>query len=837
MTGFFGRSRVLLPGGLRAPTRGSPTLFPRVLLLLGLLAAAGFRQESPAPLDEVLELMAAGSYPAARERLSTAGGRNPHVLRLRLELAARTGDEEGVRRLAGRLLDLYDSGALRSPGEIAEAAYAAWQLEQWKRANQLYLEAARGAGAPLWLYVDWGNLYLEKHNGAEAESIFRDALKASPQDGWSRWGTGDARLGVARALKAQQMAGVDVALAHVLKENPGNLDGHVLKGLLAMEAGDWKEAQDWIGRGLDGNPNYVPLLELECVLLHFQEKQEKQERFEERLRNLLEINPRNGNLYRIMGDFAALRRRMEEAIEYYREAVRRNPGEWPALAALGINLLRMAQEEEGKRVLERAYENDPYNVSTVNTLRLVDSFDRFVRHETPRYWLRLHGKEAGALEPYVRRLLDRSISFLEEKYRHQVGHKFLVEFYPDHEDFAVRALGLPGLGAFGATFGRILAMDSPSARPKGTYHWGSTLWHEMAHVVILSLSRDRVPRWLTEGISMMEERLAGPGWGDGLSPSLVRAYERGEIAPLKDLNKGFESPRTREHLQNSYLQAGLACRYMADRHGTEKVRALVEGFSRGLDLEESFQEALGISAADFDRDFLKELDRTLKPLVDRMKPPAILRGRGKSQSRDEYLKSLLEAANRDEENYFLNLALGETLDEAGRSDEAVPFLERAIRTFPDFATAESPYSLLARIHRRSGDTTKLIPILDQWFRAAPQLAENGLELARLLAAEDQVEPAVRVLEEVLYADTLNPEVHRLLGSLYLRLGRGPEAADEYRVLLELSPLDTADAHYRLARALDLAGDTAQARRQVLLALEIAPGYRDAQTFLLELVRR
>ena len=158
-------------------------------------------------------------------------------------------------------------------------------------------------------------------------------------------------------------------------------------------------------------------------------------------------------------------------------------------------------------------------------------------------------------------------------------------------------------------------------------------------------------------------------------------------------------------------------------------------------------------------------------------------------------------------------------------------------TFPDFATAESPYAVLTRIHRRSGDTSKLIRILEQWFGAAPQLAENGLELARLLADADQDERAAGVLEQVLYADTLNPEVHRLLGSLYLDLGRGPEAAAEYRVLLELSPLDTADAHYQLARALDLAGDTAQARRQVLLALEIAPGYRDAQKFLLELVRR
>ena len=74
------------------------------------------------------------------------------------------------------------------------------------------------------------------------------------------------------------------------------------------------------------------------------------------------------------------------------------------------------------------------------------------------------------------------------------------------------------------------------------------------------------------------------------------------------------------------------------------MRALVEGFARELDLEESFQEALGITPADFDREFLQELDRTLKPLVKRMQPPAVLRGRAKSQSRDEYLKSLLEAA-------------------------------------------------------------------------------------------------------------------------------------------------------------------------------------------------
>ena len=57
-----------------------------------------------------------------------------------------------------------------------------------------------------------------------------------------------------------------------------------------------------------------------------------------------------------------------------------------------------------------------------------------------------------------------------------------VEVYPDHEDFAVRTLGMPGLGALGVTFGEVVAMDSPSGRKPGDFNWASTLWHEMSHV-------------------------------------------------------------------------------------------------------------------------------------------------------------------------------------------------------------------------------------------------------------------------------------------------------------------------------------------------------------------
>jgi hypothetical protein len=49
-----------------------------------------------------------------------------------------------------------------------------------------------------------------------------------------------------------------------------------------------------------------------------------------------------------------------------------------------------------------------------------------------------------------------------------------VEVYPDHEDFAVRTMGMPGWALLGVTFETVIAMDSPSGRPPGSFHWAST---------------------------------------------------------------------------------------------------------------------------------------------------------------------------------------------------------------------------------------------------------------------------------------------------------------------------------------------------------------------------
>jgi tetratricopeptide (TPR) repeat protein len=73
-----------------------------------------------------------------------------------------------------------------------------------------------------------------------------------------------------------------------------------------------------------------------------------------------------------------------------------------------------------------------------------------------------------------------------------------------------------------------------------------------------------------------------------------------------------------------------------------------------------------------------------------------------------------------------------------------------------------------------------------------------------------------------------------MGELYLDAGDAPGAIREFSAALASKPGDAAAAHFNLARAYRAANRPDQAKEQVVLSLEAAPGYRAAQKLLLEL---
>jgi len=800
-------------------------------LLISFLVPCGFLLGSEAQLDDstqsTLSLLHRGQYKQLEQALT--GRTDALSLRLVIELGQRSGNLEQVEGAASRLLQQFRRGSLQTAAELNQAAYAAWSTDQWQEANEIFIQASELDSVPADLFVDWGNLYLEKYNASEADQIFTGGVAAeSSRPG--RWGLEHIWLGKARALRDQNQPGADEALKQASKINPDSLDLLSFLAVQSIQENNWSQASEKLDRGFEISDQHIPLLEAKAAFHHFQ-GQEKD--FEKLQKRIYRVNPTNASLPELLGDLCIPRRRLEEAVAFYRQAVENNPRRWSALASLGINLLRMGEEDEGISVLEKAYENDPFNIWTVNTLRLVDSFQDFDRFETEHFRIKLQKDESAALRPSVEQLLERSLVTISEKYSHSIEGKYIFEMYGSHDDFAVRTLGLPGLGALGATFGRVVAMDSPSARPDGKFHWGSTLWHEVAHIVTLSISNQKVPRWLTEGISMMEERQGGRGWGDPLSRSFVKAYQAEKLLPLVDLNSGFERPRFQGQLELSYFQAGWVCEFLAANYGEEAIRDMLLAFGQGQSQEEVFEAVLGKSVEEVGGEFQQELDRKLEPIVKILENPEAVEG----ESPEELLQALLEKIQDSPDNYTLNLSVGMRLPMAGKSEEAIPYLEKAIELFPFGAGELSPYQVLFEAYEELGDSSKARETLQRHWEIAPQNVAVGLELGKRLAQGDDQDEATRVFEGLMFADPLKPEVHQSLGDLYLKAGRPRDSLVEFQILLKMEPQDMAGAHYRVAQASFQSELPEQARRHVLLALEIAPSYEEAQRLLLEIVRR
>src|ERR1051326_8374561 len=196
--------------------------------------------------------------------------------------------------------------------------------------------------------------------------------------------------------------------------------------------------------------------------------------------------------------------------------------------------MRWGQDGEARQQLEQCYSNGYRSAEVANSLTLLDSYKNFVTFETNNTILKLHKKEAAVLRPYFESEMKRAIATYEKKYQMKLSGPVQVEVYPDHEDFAVRTMGMPGLGALGVTFGDVVAMDSPSGRKPGDFHWASTLRHEMSHVFILAATHHRVPRWFTEGLAVHEETQASPEWGDPMTPEILTALREKKLLSVAD---------------------------------------------------------------------------------------------------------------------------------------------------------------------------------------------------------------------------------------------------------------------------------------------------------------
>jgi hypothetical protein len=183
-----------------------------------------------------------------------------------------------------------------------------------------------------------------------------------------------------------------------------------------------------------------------------------------------------------------------------------------------------------------------------------------------------------------------------------------------------------------------VTLDSPKARPPGDFNWGETLWHELAHVFTIQMSKQRVPRWLTEGISVWEERRARPEWGREMDITFAHALNEGKVMKLDVLNQGFQDPKM---ISLAYYQASLVVDHIVETYGEPKLHAMLRAYGEGLEDETAIKEGLGASLAQLQTGFDARLDKQYAALRLAIKTPEM-----KEKMSVEELKALA-ASNPD----------------------------------------------------------------------------------------------------------------------------------------------------------------------------------------------
>ena len=288
---------------------------------------------------------------------------------------------------------------------------------------------------------------------------------------------------------------------------------------------------------------------------------------------------------------------------------------------------------------------------------MLDKLDQFVTVKEGDIILKMHRDEAAVLREYAMPLAQEALKTLSARYGFTPTGPILIEIFPKHDDFAVRNLGLPGMiGALGACFGRVVTMDSPTARQPGTFSWQATLWHELAHV-------DHAADVEAADPAVADRRDFGLR-GDGPAPrvgtrhgeSRSRARWTGARSSSCGSERGLHA--SRHHLARLLPSVAARRAHRRDEAGRRRSARWSARTPTGIDTDAALKRALNVDMDELQGSFDKALEDRFgamrRALHDADKPVDAAS-----------LDALKAAAAAKPDNYIAQLALGQALAEAG----------------------------------------------------------------------------------------------------------------------------------------------------------------------------
>jgi len=737
-------------------------------------------------------------------------------------------------RLLARETDLYQNDAADAQRQLAqmkgmiERRFGDFQTEDAPALGQALLllgveprlvldncfRRAEKADPPVReAFVATGQLALDKHDSALAADAFRAGLKKFPDDP-------DLESGLARAFESGDQQEMAKHLEAALAANPRHVPSLLLLADHLIDAEEYDQAAQQLALALKVNPHSPEALAYRAVLALLRNDSTGAEKDRADALHFWSANPAVDFL---IGQKLARKYRFEEAAAEQKRALDLDPAYVPARRELAEDLLRLGREAEGWQLAQDAHTQDNYDVTLYNLVTLHDQMAKYQTLTNTDFVVEMTAHEAAMYGQPVLDLLSRAKSTLCAKYGLTLTNLTRVEIFPAQKDFAVRTFGMPGNpGYLGVCFGSVITANSPASQAPNPANWQDVLWHEFCHVVTLHQTRNRMPRWLSEGISVYEERQADSSWGERMNLAYRQMILDGKLTPLGKLSGAFLSPKTSEDLLFAYYESSLVVEFLTREHGLETLKAILKDLRDGQEINHAIT-AHTVPLAELEQQFTafaRAQAAALAPGADLEKP-----------AKDD--DAAWDRAHPN--NYYLRLRLARKLMEDKNWGQARPLLETAAASYAGERRADNPLWLLAVTERNLNDTNAELAALTKLAERESDFVDMYLRLIELSVAAKDWASAAKYANLLLAVNPLISAPYAALAQAEDALGQGEQAIAAYRRLLLLDPPDPAQVHYQLARLLHARGNAeAEAKRHVLQALEEAPRFRDAQRLLLQL---
>jgi tetratricopeptide (TPR) repeat protein len=781
-----------------------------------------------------------GDYDRGIASLQRLVAADPTDVQVRYELAdlcARAG-----RRAEARTLWEQNAAAKR-PDDAVQLAYlgrSLWRLggrQNFEAASQVLVDSLSKAPDRPEARVTLGVLKFDAYGEAMGfPSGEKDLAKVLERNG-----DDEAALLAMYRVRSANMA-LDGAkterfLDRVLTRNPRCVPALMLRAANILDDRRYRAAAERLDEVLTIDPNDRELLCHRAAAAWLLHDGEGYQAFRARA---LAGDPGWPEADRVVADHLVALYRFADSLPFYAAALRAAPDHVPSLHGMAKALVYTGEGQQAKELLQRAkaLEAGLVNPWRNNALAVQDLLDtEYTLVENDNFRIEMHRDDAEVLRAYLMPVALEAAEVLGAKYGYRPDRPVKVEAFHTWDDFSVRTIGFRGFTALGACFGTFITLVSPvdGDLRKQDFMWEATLWHEYTHVLTLGLSRNRVPRWLTEGFSVYEEKERDRAWERGMDRELFDAFANHDIPPVQLLNRLFRGPR----ILFGYYQGGLIVELIAKQHGFDKAIELLKAFGDDLDTEEAFQRALGISSAKFDAQLLQFVQQEklrgmrLVPHFDdaAMQAMALRAARDKTNlqvhtdlawgclQRDnpvdagrwlaevlridpEHSQALLVRAEllyrrKDTEaaldcwkrgfaggadDFDSRIRCGDVLLAAEDPKGAEDMWQRAKACWPGCTEqAMAPELRLAKLYRDQQDPTRAQMEMKAYCRRSARAFAPRMTLARFEQEAGNRAQELKYLIECNRIDPFHRELHVRLGEAYEALGKPLQAALEYEV--------------------------------------------------------